>query len=49
MELRNTATIIALRTTMRLAWGIGRVARALGDLGTALERAVERLTTAARG
>lgn len=42
MELRKTATIIALRTIMRLAWGMERAARALGGIGAALEGAVER-------
>jgi hypothetical protein len=42
MELGNGITIIALRTTVRLAWGIARAARALGDLGERLERAAER-------
>ena len=41
MELRNLATLIALRTTVRIAWAIARAARALGDLGEALERIVD--------
>lgn len=39
MELRNYA--IALRSTLRLAWAMARVARALGDLGEAIERVVD--------
>ena len=42
MELGNSITIIALRAAVRLAWGIARAARALGDLGVAMEGAVER-------
>lgn len=42
MELGNSITIIALRATIRLAWGIARAARTLGDLGVAMEGAVER-------
>jgi hypothetical protein len=45
MELRKTTTIIALRTTMRLAWGMERAARALGGIGLALE-VLEPLTAA---
>ncbi|GAB9117020.1 hypothetical protein BDS110ZK4_37470 [Bradyrhizobium diazoefficiens] len=41
MELRNYAILIALRSTVRLAWAIARAARTLGDLGETLERAVE--------
>lgn len=41
MELRNLATLIALRSTVRLAWAIARAARVLGDLGEALERVVD--------
>jgi hypothetical protein len=42
MELRKYTTLVALRSTIRLAWSIARAARALGDLGEALERAVDR-------
>ena len=42
MESGNSITIIALRAAVRLAWGIARAARALGDLGVAMEGAVER-------
>lgn len=42
MELRKTATIIALRTAMRLAWGMERTARVIGGIGTALEGTVEQ-------
>lgn len=41
MELRNLATLITLRTTLRLAWAIARAARALRDLGEALEGVVD--------
>ncbi|MFK4503542.1 hypothetical protein ABIF86_007833 [Bradyrhizobium japonicum] len=41
MELRNYTTLIALRSTLRLAWAMARAARALGDLGEALERVVD--------
>ena len=41
MELRNYATLITLRTTVRIAWAMARAARALGDLGEALERVVD--------
>jgi RES domain-containing protein len=39
MELWNSATIVALRTTVKLAWAIARAAQALGER---LESAVER-------
>jgi len=42
MELGNTVTIVALRSTIRLAWAIARAARALGALGEHLAGAVER-------
>ncbi len=43
MEHRNTSiTVLALRTTVRLAWGMARAAKALGDAGEALENAVDR-------
>jgi hypothetical protein len=42
MELRKTATIIALRSVIRLAWGMERAARALGGIGLWLEGAVEQ-------
>jgi hypothetical protein len=42
MGLRNTATIIALRSAVRLAWRIERIAQTLGDLGERLENAVGR-------
>jgi hypothetical protein len=42
MELRNSITRIALRSTVRLAWGIARAARFLGDLGERIEYAVVR-------
>ncbi|MCK1329104.1 hypothetical protein IVB57_12095 [Bradyrhizobium sp. CW9] len=41
MELRNYATLIALRNTVRLAWIMVRAAKALGDLNEALERVVD--------
>jgi hypothetical protein len=41
MEVQNYITLTALRTIVRLAWGIGRAARALEGLGERLEYAVE--------
>lgn len=42
MEIGNSVTIVALRATVRLAWGLARAAQALGGLGERLEGAVER-------
>lgn len=43
MDFGNSATIMALRTMVRLAWSMARAARTLGALGERLESAVERL------
>lgn len=42
MDFGNWATIVALRTTVKLAWAIARAAQTLGALGERLESAVER-------
>ncbi|MGY2984457.1 hypothetical protein BSN85_34255 [Bradyrhizobium brasilense] len=42
MELGNTITSIGLRSTVRLAWGIARAARAMGALGERVELAADR-------
>lgn len=41
MELGHKTTVVALRAAVRLAWGIARTARTLGDLRERLEAAVE--------
>src|ERR1700760_1416131 len=41
MEFGNPATVLALRATVKLAWGIARAARVLGALGERLEQAVD--------
>lgn len=42
MEIGNSATIVALRTTVRLAWVMARAARAFEALGERLESVVAR-------
>jgi hypothetical protein len=42
MKLRNSATLFALRSTARLAWGLARFSRSLGALGERLEGAVDK-------
>ena len=42
MELRSIATLYALRSTTRLAWGIARLSRSLGALGERIEHAVDQ-------
>lgn len=42
MGIGNSATLVALRTTVKIAWALARAARALGALGERLESAVER-------
>jgi hypothetical protein len=42
MELRNDITVLALRTTVRLAWAMHAFARALDDAGERLEAAIDR-------
>ena len=42
MELRNSATLFALRSTTRLAWGIAHLSRSLGTLGERIENGVNR-------
>jgi hypothetical protein len=42
MELRNSVTLIALRTAIGCAWGIARTAWALEALGERIECAVDR-------
>jgi hypothetical protein len=42
MELRTSTAIVALRTAVRLAWGIARAARALEAFGQRIENAVDR-------
>jgi len=41
MELRNLATLIALRSSLQCAWAMVRAARAPGDLGKALEHVAD--------
>jgi hypothetical protein len=42
MELGNSATIKALRITVKLAWAIARASQALEALGERLENTVAR-------
>jgi hypothetical protein len=42
MELRNSITLIAVRTAIPFAWGIARTAWALDALGERIECAVDR-------
>jgi len=42
MALRNNIRVLALRITVRTAWGMARAARAIGGAGEALEGAVDR-------
>jgi hypothetical protein len=42
MELRTSAATIALRTAVRLAWGIARAAKPLEASGERIENAADR-------
>ena len=48
MGLRNNITVLALRTTVRLAWAMHAFARALGEAGERLEAAIDRQATKRR-
>jgi hypothetical protein len=42
MKLRNDITVLALRTTVRLAWAMHAFARTVEDAGERLEAAIDR-------
>jgi hypothetical protein len=45
MKLQNAISAVALRTTVRLAWGMARAAQALEAVGGRIECAADRQAT----